>query len=65
MSRNVEVKEGQNFQDGTGLTVRVGEIDASDRVHFSVSGDREYSGAGPGEMSHLAFVSRFTRIDSL
>ena len=65
MSRSVEVKEGQNFQDGTGLTVRVGEIDASDRVHFSVSGDREYSCAGPGEMSHLAFVSRFTRIDSV
>ena len=65
MSRSVEVKEGHTFQDGTGLTVRVGEIDASDRVHFSVSGDREYSCAGPGEMSHLAFVSRFTRIDSL
>jgi hypothetical protein len=65
MSRSVEVKEGQTFQDGTGLTVRVGEIDASDRVHFSVSEDREYSCTGPGEMSHLAFVSRFTKIDSL
>ena len=43
MSRSIEVK-GQNFQDGTGLTVRVGEIDASDRVHFSVSRGREYSG---------------------
>jgi hypothetical protein len=38
MSHSVEIKEGQNFQDGTGLTVRVGEIDAPDRVHFSVSG---------------------------
>ena len=65
MSRSVEVKEGQNFQDGTGLTVRSEEIDASDRVHFSVSGEGEYSCAGPGEMSHLAFVSRFTKIDSL
>jgi hypothetical protein len=65
MSRSVEVKEGQNFQDGTGLRVRVGKIDASDRVHFSVSGESKYSCAGPGEMSHLAFVSRFTRIDSV
>jgi hypothetical protein len=63
MSCCIEVKEGQNFQDGTGLTVRVGEIDASDRVQFSVSGDREYSCAGPGEMSRLGFVSRFTKID--
>lgn len=37
MSPNIEVKEGQNFQDGTGLTVKVGEIDSHDRVHFSVS----------------------------
>src|SRR6266446_6088605 len=53
MPRRVEVKEGQSFQDGTGLTVRVGEIDANDRVHFSVIEDRE--AAGPGEMSYVAF----------
>jgi len=64
MSRNVEVKEGQSFQDRTGLTVRAGEIDANDRVHFSVTGDQEAACAEPGEMSYFAFVSRFTRIDS-
>src|SRR6266478_2083967 len=62
MPRSVGVKEGQNFQDGTGLTVRVGEIDPNGRVHFSVIEDREV--AGLGEMSYLAFVNRFTRIES-
>jgi hypothetical protein len=65
MSHRIEVKKGQSFQDGTGLTVRVAEIDGSDRVHFSVSGDREASCAAPGEMSTLAFVRRFTRIDTV
>jgi hypothetical protein len=36
MPRCVEAKKGQRFQDGTGLMVRVGEIDGTDRVHFSV-----------------------------
>src|SRR5580704_3735247 len=63
MSRNVEVKEGQSFQDGTGLTVRIGEIDSDHRVHFSVIEDRE--GGKLGEMSYLAFVNRFTRIGSV
>jgi hypothetical protein len=62
MPGSVRVKEGQNFQDGTGLTVRVGEIDPNGRVHFSVIEDREV--AGLGEMSYLAFVNRFTRIES-
>src|SRR5882724_2937059 len=58
-----EIKKGQTFQDGTGLTVRVGEIDASERVHFSVIKDRE--SVGVGEMSCFAFVQRFTRINSV
>ena len=62
MSPNVEDKEGQSFQDATGLTVKVGEIDSHDRVHFSVIEDREVDGSG--EMSCLAFVNRFTRIES-
>ena len=64
MSHGIEVKKGQRFQDGAGLTVTVAEIDGSDRVHFSVSRDREGSCTAPGEMSTLAFVSRFTRIDT-
>ena len=62
-THTIEVKSGQSFQDGTGLTVRVDEIDANDRVHFSVIEDR--AGTGPGEMSYLAFVKRFTRIESV
>jgi hypothetical protein len=64
MSHKVEIKEGQSFQDRTGLTVRVEEIDGFDRVHFSVSGDREDACAARGGMSSLAFVSRFTRVDA-
>src|ERR1700730_13400298 len=62
MPSNVEVRVGQKFQDGTGLTVKVGEIDPNDRVHFSVVEDRGV--ARPGEMSYSAFVNRFTRIES-
>ena len=60
-----EIKKGQTFQDGTGLTVRVGEIDATERVHFRVIKDRETIGVGTGEMSSFAFLHRFTRIDSV
>ena len=65
MPHTVEIKKGQTFQDGTGLTVRVGEIDASERVHFAVIKDRESVYVGDGEMSCLAFIHRFTRINSV
>jgi hypothetical protein len=65
MPRMVEIKKGQTFQDGTGLTVRVGEIDASDRVHFAVIKDRESVCVGDSEMSCFAFIHRFTRINSV
>ena len=64
MLREGEIKEGQSFQDSTGLTVRAGKIDANDRVRFSVTGDQEAACAESGEMSYFAFISRFTRIDS-
>src|SRR5450755_1289371 len=64
MPRCIEVKPGQSFQDGTGLKVRIAKIDISDRVHFCVTGDRGNPGTGLSQMSSLAFVSRFTRIDS-
>jgi len=65
MPRTVEIKKGQTFQDGMGLTVRVGEIDASERVHFSVIKDRESVCVGAGEVSCFALVHRFTRINSV
>jgi hypothetical protein len=60
-----EIKTGQNFQDGTGLTVKIEWIDPCDRIHFSVIGDRESACAEPGEMSYLAFVNRFRRITEI
>jgi hypothetical protein len=66
MPGNIEIKRGQSFQDGTGLSVRVQEVDASHRVHFSVVQDGEVERGGqPGEMSYFAFVQRFTRIESV
>lgn len=65
MPQTVDIKKGQTFQDGTGLTVRAGEIDASERVHFTVIKDRESVCVGDGEMSYFAFIHRFTRIDSV
>jgi hypothetical protein len=62
MPRNVAVEKGQHFQDGTGLTVRVGEK-RTDRVHFSVIEDGKVSASG--EMSHAAFVNRFSRIQTV
>jgi hypothetical protein len=41
MTRGVEVKEGQSFQDRTGLAVRVERIDANNRIHISVIDYRE------------------------
>jgi len=63
MPLGTEVKQGQSFQDGTGLTVRVREIDSNHRVHFSVTEHRK--DAKPGEMSYFVFVNRFTRINSV
>jgi hypothetical protein len=63
MPRNVAVEKGQHFQDGTGLTVRVGENERTDRVHFSVIEDGKVSASG--EMSHAAFVNRFSRIQTV
>ena len=65
MPRNIEVKEGQSFQDATGLSVKVQEVDAYDRVHFSVIEDQEAVCAGNGEMSYSAFIRRFTRTGSI
>jgi hypothetical protein len=66
MLRNIEVKEGHSFHDGTGLSVRVREVEAHDRVHFSVIEEGEVAGLRQfGEMSYFAFIHRFTRIDSV
>ena len=65
MPRTVEIKKGQTFRDGTGLTVRVGEIDASECVHFAVIKDQCPYGLETAKMSYFAFIHRFTRINSV
>jgi hypothetical protein len=64
MPSSVELKEGHTFQDATGLSVTVQEV-VHDRVHFAVIDDGEAVNTKNGEMSCLAFVRRFTRLDSL
>jgi len=64
MPSNIEVRDGESFQDATGLSVMVREVDASGRVHFSVK-DQETAGTKDGEMSYEAFSRRFARMDSV
>jgi hypothetical protein len=64
MLATTEIKEGQSFRDVTGLSVTIREV-VHDRVRFSVSEDQLAVCGGAGEMSCLAFVHRFSRIDSI
>ena len=59
-----QIFTGDICGDATGLRVVVEDIDIYDYVHFSVieSGDpAEEIDAESGEMSHVAFVHRFTK----
>jgi hypothetical protein len=53
--------------DPTGLRVRVEDVDIYDHVHFSVieGGDSGEDEAGSGQMSHVAFVHRFTKLGDM
>jgi hypothetical protein len=63
MRRDVQLAAGDICGDMTGLRVRVEDIDVYDYVHFSVVENSEAEDeAGTGEMSHLAFVRRFTKV---
>ena len=58
---------GDICEDPTGLLVRVEDVDIHDYVHFSViessdSGDDE---AESGQMSHVAFIHRFTKLGNM
>lgn len=59
MSRSLEINEGEILKDKSGLEVKVERIDANKRIRFSVVGNQATT-AGPGEMSHKSFVSRFS-----
>jgi hypothetical protein len=63
MRRDVQLSTGDICGDATGLRVRVEDIDIYDYVHFSVVENSEAEDeAETGEMSHLAFVRRFTKV---
>ncbi len=64
MRHAVQLAVGDICGDATGLRVRVEDVDMFDYVHFSVveSSDAEEDDMESGEMSHLAFVRRFTKV---
>jgi two-component system chemotaxis response regulator CheY len=64
MVRDFQVVRGDICGDPTGLRVRVEDVDVYDYVHFSIV-ERSDSGedeAASGEMSHVAFAYRFTKL---
>jgi hypothetical protein len=66
MMHDFELARGDICGDPTGLQVRIEDVDIYDYVHFSVI-RRGDSGSGEGEaesgqMSHVAFVHRFSKV---
>jgi len=64
MMNDLQVAIGDICGDSTGLRIRVEDIDIYDYVHFSVteSSDVGEDEAQSGQMSHAAFVHRFTKL---
>jgi hypothetical protein len=65
MRRDVQLAAGDICGDATGLRVKVEDVDIYDYVHFSVVENRESTEddqVETGEMSHLAFSRRFTKV---
>ena len=67
MMRDFELARGNICGDPTGLQVMVEDIDIYDYVHFSVidRGDSGEAVAEPGQMSHVAFVHRFSQLGNM
>jgi hypothetical protein len=66
MLHDFELARGDICGDPTGLQVRIEDVDIYDYVHFSVI-RRSDSGSGEaeaesGQMSHVAFVHRFSKV---
>ena len=62
MNRDFQLDIGDICGDPTGLRVKVEDVDVYDYVYFSViNGSREHE-AQLGDMSHVAFSHRFTRL---
>jgi hypothetical protein len=67
MIHDLQLGRGDICGDTTGLRVRVEDVDVYDYVHFSVI-ERSDSGkddAELGQMSHVAFVHRFTKLGNI
>jgi hypothetical protein len=63
MMLNFQLAIGDICGDPTGLRVRVQDVDIYDYVHFTViKGEPGEDEAESGEMSHVAFVHRFTKL---
>lgn len=67
MLHDFTIATGDICEDPIGLRVRVDDVDIYDYVHFSVieSCEPEDDDAESGEMSHIAFVHRFTKLGNL
>ena len=65
MRHDFQLAVGDICGDVTGLRVKVEDVDMYDYVHFSVVENNEEGEEEPGagEMSHVAFVRRFTRVE--
>jgi hypothetical protein len=64
MMSDLQLNRGDICGDPTGLRVKVEDVDIYNYVHFSVieiSEDGEGE-TGSGEMSHVAFAHRFTKL---
>lgn len=66
MMNDFQLARGDICGDPTGLQVRIDDVDIYDYVHFSVI-RRSDSGsvlaeAESGQMSHVAFVHRFSKV---
>jgi hypothetical protein len=64
MLHDFTIAAGDICEDPIGLRVRVEDVDVYDYVHFSVVESRERADTegASGEMSHIAFVHRFTKL---
>ena len=62
-----QLARGDICRDPTGLQVMVEDVDIYDYVHFSVieSSARGFDETESGEMSHVAFAYRFTKLGNM
>ena len=67
MMHDFQLAIGDVCGDPTGLRVKIEDVDIYDYVHFSVieSSTRGFDETESGEMSHVAFAYRFTKLGSM